>query len=91
MDPAKTLFLEQREVLIFVENSYYHMLLIPKDRFGNAATLSQEMLTAEVRKVLSSVTGRLFIRSRVIHMASSYCKLKHVGSLYVYRTQWKGS
>ena len=56
VDPAKTLFLEQREVLIFVENSYYHMLLIPKDIFGNAATLSQEMLTAEVRKVLSSVT-----------------------------------
>ena len=54
VDPAKTLFLEQREVLIFVQNTYYHMYLVPKDRFGNAATLSQEMLIAEVRKVYGS-------------------------------------
>lgn len=51
VDPSKTVFLDQRQVLILIENTYYCMHVVPKDRFGNAAILLQELLTAEVRKV----------------------------------------
>lgn len=51
MDPSKTLFPDQNQVLILTENTYHRIRVVPKDRFGNAAILYQNHLIAEVSRV----------------------------------------
>ena len=51
MDASKTVFIDQSHVLVVTSRAYYAMKIIPKDSFGNMCSISQEHLTAEIRKV----------------------------------------
>ena len=51
VDASKTVFIDQTHVLVVTSGTYHAMTVIPKDSFGNMAIISQEHLTAEIRKV----------------------------------------
>ena len=51
VDASKTVFIDQTHVLVVTRGTYHAMTVIPKDSFGNMAIISQEYLTAEIRKV----------------------------------------
>lgn len=50
VDASKTVFLQQSNTIVVTAALYHSMQIIPKDGFGNTALISQEFLTAEIRK-----------------------------------------
>ena len=51
VDASKTVFVDQSHVIIVTKGTYYAMVVIPKDSFGNTAIVTQEHLTVEIKKV----------------------------------------
>ncbi len=51
VDPSKTQFIDQTAVVIVTKGLYSAIRVIPKDSFGNLATISQKELTVEINKV----------------------------------------
>lgn len=51
VDGSKTVFIDQTAVVIVTKGLYSAIRVIPRDQFGNMASISQEKLTVEIRKV----------------------------------------
>ena len=51
VDASKTVFLQESNTIVVTSGLYHSMQIIPKDRFNNPASVCQEYLTAEIRKV----------------------------------------
>ncbi len=52
VDASKTVFIDQTAVVIVTKGLYSAIKVIPRDSFENAATISEEKLTVEIRKVI---------------------------------------
>ena len=51
VDPSKTSFVNQPQLLIVTAGIYHSMTVVPRDTYGNSATIEQEGLTVNIRKV----------------------------------------
>ncbi len=63
MDASKTVFVDQTQVLVVTEGTYYSMEVAPKDSFGNTAIILQDHLTVEIREVRMELEGRTTLAS----------------------------
>ena len=51
VDPAKTSFPDHPQWLVVTAGTYHSMTVVPRDAYGNAATIQQDHLTVNIRKV----------------------------------------
>ena len=54
VDASKTVFVNQTAVIMVTEGVYSGMGMIPKDRFGNIAIITEDLLSIEIHKVCNT-------------------------------------